>query len=96
MNVAKRYVASPVVSCGDEGDEGAILFNPDTDDALVVNPTGKAIWQFLSTPHTADQIVTHLLDVFQGAAEEEIARDVAQFIEDLSSGFIQEAEDHAV
>lgn len=39
MNPHKRYQANSVVSCGDEGDEGAILFNPDTAGSLNTEET---------------------------------------------------------
>ena len=37
MSETKRYQANPDVSCRPEGpDEGAILFNPDTDAVIVI------------------------------------------------------------
>ena len=51
MNQEKRYQVNPVVSCGDEED-GAILYNPDTDDSSVVNLSGRELWNFLK--HFAD------------------------------------------
>ncbi|MFQ5615138.1 MAG: PqqD family protein [Anaerolineales bacterium] len=92
MNAEKRYVINPVVSCGDEGEDGAVLFNPDTDDMLIVNPTGRTIWEMISTPHTPVEVAAHLMETFRGPSLDQAANDVEQFIQDLLPDFIQEME----
>jgi hypothetical protein len=80
MTPDKCYQANSVVSCGDEGDEGAILFNPDTDDTMIVNPTGRAVWAFLAAPRSMDEIAAHITATFRGVSAERAAQDAAQFI----------------
>ena len=39
MSKSKYYQANSDVSCGEEWD-GAILFNPNTEDTVIINITG--------------------------------------------------------
>lgn len=90
MGDDKRYVLNPSVSFGDEGDDGAVLFNPDTDDVVLINSTGKTIWQFIGDPQTQAQISAHLMDVFEGGTEVQVGEDVEAFIINLLPDFVQE------
>lgn len=88
----KRYLANPDVSCREESpEEGALLFNPDTDAILVINPTGLLIWQALEQPHTQDEIVAHLLESCDNVPTDQVAADVEAFLQTLQpGGFIGE------
>jgi len=85
-----QYVVNPDVSCREEGPDGALLFNPDTDDVIVVNATGALIWGALAEPRTRDQLVALLLAQCEGAPPEaQVARDVDEFVDLMvSRGFI--------
>jgi len=89
VSESKHYRANPVVSFGDEGEDGAVLHNPDVDEVIIVNPTGKAIWQLLETPHTPEQIAAYLVETFQGCTLEQAAEDVETFIQDLLPNFLE-------
>jgi hypothetical protein len=91
MSELTQYLANPDVSCREEGPDGALLFNPDTDAMLVINTTGLLIWQALSRPHTQDQIVEHLVEVCEDVPHDQVTVDVEEFIETLQpGGFIGE------
>jgi hypothetical protein len=91
MNDEKRYQVNPDVSCREEGPDGALLFNPDNDALLAINPTGLAIWQALAQPRTPDEMVAHLLDVCENAPTDQVAGDVNEFVQSLlPGGFIGE------
>lgn len=92
MTETKRYRANPDVSCRDEGeDEGAILFNPDTDAIMVLNPVGLLVWRALQQPRTRDEIVTHLLENCDGVPLERVHADLDTFFLSLQpGGFISE------
>jgi hypothetical protein len=77
------YIANPDVSCREEGPDGALLFNPDTDDVLVVNVTGLLIWQALAEPHTQTQVVETLVEQCDNVPQDEIVGDVSEFVEKL-------------
>ncbi|MCX6842172.1 MAG: PqqD family protein, partial [candidate division WOR-3 bacterium] len=80
---AKTYRANEVVSCVDEGEDGAMLYNPDKDDTVMLNPTGRAIWSFLTDPRTLDDITGHLVAVYPGVAREQAVQDADKFIQSL-------------
>jgi len=87
MAEIKRYQANPEVSCREEDeDEGAILFNPDTDAIMVINPVGLLIWQALQQPRTRDEIVAHLLENCDGVPLERVHADLDAFFQSLQPG----------
>ncbi|MGB9723927.1 MAG: PqqD family peptide modification chaperone [Chloroflexia bacterium] len=86
---AVRYIVNPDVSCREEGPEGALLYDPDADRALVVNATGLLIWRVLERPHTLEEVVAALLERCNNVPLDEVHRDVGEFIAQLHSrGFI--------
>jgi hypothetical protein len=91
MSDRKRYLANPDVSCREDGSEGALLYNPDTDGLLVVNPTGLLIWETLRRPHTQEELAAYLLEVCDGVPQDTVIADVEQFIQNLQPrGFVGE------
>lgn len=88
----KRYQANPVVSCGTEED-GAVLYNPDTDDTSMVNLTGRELWFFLKTAHSAGEIVEHLVQNYRDVSVEQATEDTNHFIESLAPDFLLEIHD---
>lgn len=92
MSEPKRYLVNPDVSCREESpEEGALLFNPDTDAILVINPTGLLIWRALEQPRTQDEIVAHLLETCDNVPTDQVATDVEAFLQTLQpGGFIGE------
>ncbi len=89
MSKLKYYQANSDVSCGEEWD-GAILFNPDTDDTAVINTTGLILWQFLEIPHTVDEMVEFLNEKYEDMSTERGAEDVRKFVDDLLPDFMKE------
>jgi len=86
------YLANPDVSCREEGpDEGAILFNPDTDAILVINPVGLLIWRALEQPRTVPDIVAHVMARCDDVPADQVADDIISFLQTLQpGGFIGE------
>lgn len=83
------YLVNPDVSCREEGPEGALLFNPDTGEVLVVNGTGRLIWDALVEPCTSTQVVAALQQRCDEVPLAEVAGDVDEFLEALvTRGFI--------
>jgi hypothetical protein len=55
MEANQEYpVAKSVVVLREEFDEWAVLYNPDTADAVGINPVGVAIWKLLDGIHITD------------------------------------------
>ena len=82
------YRANEVVACVDEGEDGAMLYNPDKDDTVVLNPSGRAVWVMLSEPRTLDEIAGYLATAYPSVAPEQARKDAEQFIESLVPVFV--------
>jgi len=91
MGEAKRFLANPDVSCREDGPEGALLFNPDTDGMRVLNPTGLVIWEALDRPRTQAEIVAHLMESCDDVPADQVESDVDEFLSKLlPGGFVGE------
>lgn len=81
----KRYAVNPVVSLREEF-EGAMLYNPDADDIVLINETGRIIWDAIAQPQTTAEIAAYLEANTEGA--ENVSADVDAFIESLLPNFV--------
>ena len=60
-SVATRFLRNPdVVLREEDPEEGALLFNPDTNQVKVINTTGLFIWQQCGEAHTLDEIISEV------------------------------------
>jgi hypothetical protein len=89
----KAYRANEVVSCADEGEDGAMLYNPDKDDTVLLNPSGRIVWALLSAPRTLDEIAVHLVTAYPDVPREQALKDAGQFIESLVPDFVTPSPD---
>ena len=84
----KKLIVNPIVVLRKEFDDWAVLFNPDSAEAVGINPVGVAIWELLAEDSSMDGIVEIIKKNFAdvpGIAQEEIQT----FIADLAKrGFI--------
>ena len=90
MSALRYYQANPVVSCRDEGTDGAILFDPDRDETAILNPSGRVLWTLLSEPRTAEELAAYLVAHYEGVTLERARQDVHAFLEALGDGFVNE------
>jgi hypothetical protein len=88
--VATQFLRNPdVVLREEDPDEGALLFNPDTNQVKVINTTGFFIWQQCSVARTLDEIVAEVQKGFDEIPSEQVAQDVQEFVDGmLATGFI--------
>ncbi len=97
LNMSKKtkFLVNPDVSCRIEDDDGAILFNPDSDSAQIVNTIGLDIWRALEKlPKTLDEVVSNIKDIYENAPSDDVEKDVISFVKDLhAKGFIGEVVD---
>lgn len=85
---AKRPIANPVVVLREEFDDWAILFNPDTADAVGTNPVGVAVWKLMDGKHMIEEIIVEIEDQFADVPDA-ASQDVLAFIKDLTKrGFV--------
>jgi hypothetical protein len=80
-----------VVSCGEEVD-GFVLFNPDTDDMAIINPSGRALWDWLATPRSAQEMAAFLVETYEEVSQEQAAKDVQDFITSLLGDYLLEVQ----
>ena len=95
MSENTKFMANPDVSCRIEDEEGAILFNPDSDSTQVINPIGLDIWRSLERhPRSLSEVISHLKEIYEDVPEDNVGKDVEEFIKNLhSKGFIGEVVD---
>ena len=72
MGVEKKDkpVANPLIVLREEFDDWAILFDPDSGDALGLNPVGVFIWKLLDGSHTMEDILKKLRESCEEVPEE--------------------------
>lgn len=83
-----KPIANPTVVLREEFDDWAILFNPDTADAVGTNPVGVAVWKLMDGRRSLKEIVAEIQDQFADVPDA-ATKDVTAFIKDLAQrGFI--------
>ena len=88
------YITNPDVVLREEDPDGALLFNPDTNQIRVLNSTGIFIWKLCDGSRDAPAIITALQESFERVPEDEVAQHVREFIDDmLASSFIGTVQD---
>jgi SynChlorMet cassette protein ScmD len=83
-----KPVVNPTVVLREEFDDWAILFNPDTADAVGTNPVGVAVWKLMDGKHSVEQINTEIKDQFADVPDA-APQEILAFIKDLTKrGFV--------
>ena len=83
MNQTDRPIANPVVVLREEFDDWAVLFNPDTADAVGTNPVGVAVWKRMDGKRSLAEIVAEIKDSFEDAPEA-IFKEIDVFVDTLA------------
>ena len=79
-----KLIANPVVILREEFDDWAVLFNPDTAEAVGINPVGVTVWRLLDGSHDLATIVAEVERQFFDLPENletELERFVAGLVE---------------
>ena len=77
-----KPIANPTVVLREEFDDWAILFNPDTADAVGTNPVGVAVWKLMDGKRSLEEIVTEIQNEFVDVPDA-ATKDVTVFVKDL-------------
>ena len=81
-------VINPVVVLRKEFDDWAVLFNPDTAEAVGISPVGVAVWEMLSRRQDRDSILAGISQTFSEVPAT-LASDIDSFITELAGhGFV--------
>jgi hypothetical protein len=89
-NVDKdSLIRNPDVVLREEDPDGALLFNPDTNQIRVINTTGLFIWKHCDGKKDLPAIVSALKKTFDKVPEAEVEGQVKAFIDDMkANGFL--------
>jgi hypothetical protein len=90
MNVnVTRYIQNPDANLREEDEDGALLFNPDTDRVQLLSKTGLYIWKLCAEARTVNEIINAFKADFDEVPEDEVKTDVEEFLKQMvDNGFI--------
>jgi len=82
-------IRNPDVVLREEDPDGALLFNPDTNQIRVINTTGLFIWKHCDGKKDMPAIVTALKKTFDAVPDAEVDNQVKAFVDDMkANGFL--------
>lgn len=82
MQEKKRPIVNPSVVLREEFDDWAILFDPDSNLTLGINPMGVHIWKCLDGTRTIREILLELRSNYDDVPDDAEAQ-IEDFIQDL-------------
>jgi len=82
MGDKTKPIANPLVVLREEFDDWAILFNPDTADAVGINPVGVAVWKLIDGHHNLEEIIAKIKKHFSEVPDS-IIEDIKTFVKNL-------------
>jgi hypothetical protein len=90
ISVATCFLRNPdVVLREEDPEEGALLFNPDTNQVKVLNTTGLFIWKQCDKARTLDEIIAEVQKGFEDVPAEQIRQDIQEYVDGMvACGFI--------
>ena len=88
MNQTDRPIANPIVVLREEFDDWAVLFNPETADAVGTNPVGVAVWKRMDGKRSLADIVAEIKNSFEDIPDVAF-KEIADFVNRLAeNGFV--------
>lgn len=88
MEQSGNPIANPVAVLREEFDDWAVLFNPDTADAVGVNPVGVAVWKRMDGKRSLEKIVAEIKEGFEDVPEN-VLDEITAFVNNLAEkGFV--------
>ena len=89
-----KFLKNPDVVLREEGDEGALLFNPDSNQIKVLNTTALFIWKKCNGENKLSDILAELKENFEEVPLKDAEDDVADFLNEMVlCGFVGILED---
>jgi SynChlorMet cassette protein ScmD len=88
MNLSDKPVANPLIVLREEFDDWAILFNPDTAEAMGINATGVRIWKQINGARTVAQLISLVQDSYNHVPDT-VDEEITGFLHNLmQKGFL--------
>jgi len=89
-----RYIKNPDVVLTEEDADGALVFNPDTDQIRVLNHTGFFIWQLCNGSKDMAGLISAVKESFEAVPEDQVSKQTEEFVNEMvGSGFIGTVEE---
>jgi SynChlorMet cassette protein ScmD len=85
MSEGLSPVRNPVAVLREEFDDWAVLFNPDTAQAVGINPVGVAVWKLIDGKRTIDDVFIKIAADYDDVPES-AREDICAFIQELTKG----------
>ncbi len=86
--IREKPIANPLIVLREEFDDWAILFNPETAEAVGVNPTGVTVWKLIDGEKCLEEIVQKIEQGFRDVPDT-VVKEVTTFVDDLARrGFV--------
>jgi SynChlorMet cassette protein ScmD len=85
MSERNSPIRNPVAVLREEFDDWAVLFNPDTAQAVGINPVGVTVWKLMDGKRTLDELVSQIKDHYDEVPET-AREDINVFIDHLTEG----------
>ena len=88
MDQTDKPIANPIVVLREEFDDWAVLYNPDTAEAVGTNPVGVAVWKRMDGKSSIEEIVSEIKNSFEDTPDT-VSEEIAAFVNTLAeSGFV--------
>ena len=84
MAIPDSPIGNPIVVLREEFDDWAVLFDPDTADAVGISPVGVTIWKLMDGAHTMSEIVDVVSESFSEVPPT-VGEEVEAFIQSLNA-----------
>jgi len=86
-----KIVRNPDVSCRIEEEGYALLFNPDTDNSILIDQSGLIIWKYIEESRSVTEIMEYFKGCFSGSpGEDTVRQDVETYLRNLTPEFTLE------
>jgi hypothetical protein len=90
----QRFIRNPDVVLHEEEPDGALIYNPDTDQIRVLNQTGFFVWQLCDGSHDMQSLVAGVRDSFDKVPDDNVSGQVEDFVNEMvGAGFIGTVEE---
>jgi SynChlorMet cassette protein ScmD len=83
MKQTDRPIANPIVVLREEFDDWAVLFNPDTADAVGTNPVGVAVWKRMDGKRSIEDIASEIKNSFEDTPDAAF-KEISAFVDTLA------------
>ena len=84
-----RYIRNPDVVLREEDPDGALLFNPDTNQIRVLNNTVLFVWKLCDGSQGLPGFVAAMQESFDQVPEDQVTAQVTEYVDDMvAAGFI--------